>query len=293
LIVFDHSPTALLAARGFAARRVLIGSGFCAPPDLTPLPNLRSWAPKDPQQLVRDEETVLARINRLMRVRELPALQRIGQLYSDVDENFLLTLRELDHYPQRSGAVYWGSWPAPGGQPPRWPSGSGKRIFAYLKNVPALAKLLEHLAQLKHPTIVCGDGINPELQKRLACPTLCFEARPLDLKQVGEECDLAISNAGHNTSVALLLRGKPLLLLPIFLEQGICARAVSKLGMGMDISCKNAAQAIAGINVMLSSSRFGEAARQFAARYADFDPQRQVEKMRTRLEELLSTGPAG
>ncbi len=33
LIIFDHSPTALLASRGLATRRALIGSGFCCPPD--------------------------------------------------------------------------------------------------------------------------------------------------------------------------------------------------------------------------------------------------------------------
>src|SRR5260221_1128362 len=32
LIVFDHSPTALLASRGFSAKRLLLGVGFCTPP---------------------------------------------------------------------------------------------------------------------------------------------------------------------------------------------------------------------------------------------------------------------
>src|SRR5208337_884725 len=36
LIVFDHSPTALLAARGGKARRVLLGDSFCTPPDCSP-----------------------------------------------------------------------------------------------------------------------------------------------------------------------------------------------------------------------------------------------------------------
>ena len=41
-IVFDHSPTALLAAGGESARRVLLGSGFHIPPDCSPMALLGS-----------------------------------------------------------------------------------------------------------------------------------------------------------------------------------------------------------------------------------------------------------
>src|SRR5215469_15969615 len=38
LLVFDHSPTALLAARGLPVKRIVLGTGFGVPPQVSPLP---------------------------------------------------------------------------------------------------------------------------------------------------------------------------------------------------------------------------------------------------------------
>ena len=46
LIVFDHSPTALLAARGLPAKKALIGTGFFCPLDEYPLADLRPGLPE-------------------------------------------------------------------------------------------------------------------------------------------------------------------------------------------------------------------------------------------------------
>ncbi len=137
LIVFDHSPTALLAARGGKARRVLLGDSFCCPPDCAPFPDLRPWLGANPQALLQREEAVLENVNRVLRLRGQPALARLGQLYGEVDAVVLTTLAEFDHYPHRGGARYRGPWMPEGGEPPAWPGGSGKKVFAYLKHFPA------------------------------------------------------------------------------------------------------------------------------------------------------------
>ena len=78
LIVFDHAPTALLASRGRQVKRVVIGNGFCCPPDCSPLPDLRSWMPPDPRQLQDAEQHVLDGMNRVLERRHAEPLERVS-----------------------------------------------------------------------------------------------------------------------------------------------------------------------------------------------------------------------
>lgn len=66
LIVFDHSPTALLAARGLAARKVVIGNGFLVPPAGDVFPPLRPWDSPDVEEVGRREDVLVGRANRAM-----------------------------------------------------------------------------------------------------------------------------------------------------------------------------------------------------------------------------------
>ena len=168
LIVFEHSPTALLAARGCRARKVVLGNGFLCPPDSTPWPDLRPWMPPDAEVIVRGEELVLKNVNEVLRLAGQPPLERLAQLYAEVDDVLLTTVAEFDPYEDRSGARYRGPWLPTGGETPTWPAGHGPRIYAYLKSFPALPQLLTLLRQRGHPTIVSCDGLPPALLLRHA-----------------------------------------------------------------------------------------------------------------------------
>jgi hypothetical protein len=100
LIVFEHSPTALLAARGLPARKALLGTGFGCPVDEYPLRDLRPWMPSDPERLKPCEDLVLANANHVLARWDQPPMDRISRLFYDVEENFLATLPELDHCAQ-------------------------------------------------------------------------------------------------------------------------------------------------------------------------------------------------
>jgi hypothetical protein len=290
LIVFDHSPAAMLAARGTPAKRLVIGTGFCCPPDISPFPVLPTDFPADAHDSVRViEQEILDRVNRLLHRCRQPSLERLAQLYSQVDETFLNTFPELDHYPVRPDTRYWGPVHESGGATPDWPAGSGTRVYAYLKPFPALPQLLKTLNDRRLPTLVYADKIDEDVQRQFSSETLRFEKRRLDLQLVGRQCDLAIVNATHGTTSTLLLHGRPLLLVPLHLEQGLTGTAVRRLGAGEMVRHDSGAEADIHrkLDAMLAKRHYGEAARRFANKYASFDAAQQRHEMLLRTEALL------
>ena len=300
LIVFDHSPMALVAARSLdlTARRALIGSGFCCPPDTFPLPAFRPQGigPVEDARLVAVEVEVVGRINRLLANWGQPRIERLGELYSGVDDNFLTTFPELDHYASRKGAAYWGpviTGDDAGGEAPRWPDAPGKHVYAYLKPSPELPRVVEALAAARCPTVLCIDGASEGLRRRLESPTVRVEAAPLDLARVARECDLAVLNGGHGVTAEMLLAGKPMFHVPLYLEQRLTAEAVAALGAAEVAPPRSADPVGTRLDALLHDESYGAAARRFAERYAAFDPRRQREAMLARAEELIGACPAG
>ena len=281
LIVFDHAPTALLASRGIEASRVLIGSGFCCPPDVTqvddpqqPWAVLRAGAAEriGAERLKADEARVLECANRVLAALKQPPLERLGQLYGEVDENLLTTLPELDHFPQRRGAGYWGPvlCQRGGAEVPVWPEGRGKRVFAYLKPFAAAGTLLAEFKRHGCPTLVYMErGATPEL-RRHECGTLKFCRRRLDLSLVAEQCDAAILNGGHGGTAQMLLAGKPVMEVPLAMEQRLLSSAVARLGAGLAASSRDEESIARKLETLLGGA-CDEAAGEFAARYSAFE----------------------
>ena len=202
LIVCDHAPTALLAARALPEmKRVVIGSGFCVPPawesvgDETARPRapLRPAAvAADPAPALAVEAEVLSRVDWLLENWGEPPLEKLSQLSADVDETFLTTFPELDHFRDRStggraasGTRYWGPVLGDGNdgraEAPQWPDGSGPRGFAYFKAMPAASDVLAALKSIGWPAVAYVDGLGAAGRKALASPTLHLGEKRVDV----------------------------------------------------------------------------------------------------------------
>jgi UDP:flavonoid glycosyltransferase YjiC (YdhE family) len=289
LILLDHSPVALLASRGLPVRRATIGTGFCCPPDRTPMPHLRPWLGEEVAPYAADEARVLATANAAtarLPGAPPPPLAHVTQMYGEVDETFLTTFRELDHYPQREGGQYWGTPGHVRGTPPEWPAGEGKRVFAYLKSFPALPALLEELRALDLPSVVYVEKIDPRLARRFEGSCVAIAPRPLDIAAAARGCDLAILNGTHASTVAMLLAGRPTLHVPLFLEQSLCVAAVERLGAGLAAHPDRDDHVRGQLRAALAGESCREAAAAFAARYASFDAGREWERLVARVEAL-------
>ena len=152
--------------------------------------------------------------------------------------------------------------------------------------------MLDLLRRLNHPTLIYSDGIDPQLQRQFSTDRLHFENQPLDLGRVAAECDLAILNGNHGTTIAMLMDGKPTFQLPITLEQVLFAQAVRRLGAGLDANVAKTQQVTERLHAMLSTDDYAAAAHRFAEKYRSFDPQVQRDKMLARVEELIAPGAA-
>jgi hypothetical protein len=274
VILFDHSPTAIVAARCSRAKRILLGTSFCSPPTTTPLPIFGTATQHEAQQLLQQERLVARAVNQVLACLHSPPIRELSDLYRDIDDNLLLTFEELDHFGARTGGVYCGALNSfSGGRAPQWPPGEGPRVFAYLKPMAGLDQLLATLVAVGCRTIAHGtwaSGFQWE-EERLA--NVRLESFPVNLNAVAHDCDLAILNATHGTTAAVLLAGKPILQLPISVEQFLTARNTRRMGAGLMVPWTRVTETQSVLKTMLDSESFAAAARRFAARYASFDPQ--------------------
>lgn len=293
LLVFDHAPTAQLAARGLPLTGALFGGGFQIPPASHPLPALRPWLPTAPRELADTEARVLAGANAVAARLEAPTLRTLADLF-ETSETFLCTWPELDAYPQRVSARYWGpALHATAGSEPRWPTGSALKLFGYLRpEYPALGPLLQALAASGWSCLLHIPGASAAFADQHAGANLHICAQPLRLEAALGTCDLAVHHGGAATGAACLLAGKPQLVLPMQIEQAINARHIASIGAGIQLPAETVKPNFRALLKDLSARPdYAAAAKAFGAKYAGFEPDAQAQAIAERCLSLIETRP--
>lgn len=273
LLIFNHCPTGLLAARLYPARRMHLGCGFYVPPRQEPWPQYFAGAmAATDQQVAAESLTLLTAINRILKELGGEKLSELAQFFGDTETCFT-TFKELDHYPEREPVNYVGIMPPPpGGEAVVWPEGPGRKVFAYLKPKGRVEELLRALRELALPTLVVGPDFPEPLIQRFASPQLGFSRQMLDLAQVGRECDLAITNGNHDTAANLLLAGKPLLSFAIHVENFLVGEAVKRLGAGVTVKASGNEPITPALQELLADEKYFKNAESFAERHRGFNP---------------------
>jgi len=291
MLLADHAPTALLAARGLSFPCATIGTGFYSPPRLSPIPSFRTWERVDPVRLITAEQRVLAGMNAVAECLGQSPFGAVSDLFA-VDETFLLTWPELDHYPARGSACYRGPMmPREMGASPCWSKDGGKKIFGYLKaDYLHIDKLLKGLRDCGRSTLIYLQGDSSgQLAARYRSPSLSIVSEPLSFDAVMHEADMVVCHAGMNTISAALLAGKPLLLAPMQAEQHINAQRVVALGCGISFVPELMANKVStSLEQLLQNLSYTNHARNFASKYADFNPDEQVTGIVERVETRIS-----
>jgi hypothetical protein len=300
IVVADHAPTAILAAKTLGMRCAVLGNAFTVPPLVSPTPNMRSWLELPPARLPSSDRSVLDTINHVLTSFGVPAFEHLHELFA-IDDIVITNFPELDHYaPLRTAAdrqriTFCGPISAHTGDvvPPAWPAtpdGAGaKRIFAYLKpEYPHLAATLNALAGSGQPCVIYGLGAGSAAAPAGAA-NLFFSTQPVDVEKAGEECAMGICHAG-GISAILLQMGRPLLMLPTQLEQYLAGIRVFNLGAGLVINPEEKQPDIAGaLGRLLAEPQFTERAAEFAVRYRDWSPDRIIANTVARLISAAKT----
>lgn len=291
LVLPDHAPTAILAARTLGVPILTYSYGFCVPPPISPTPNMRPWLAIDPAPLVEAERVVLESMNSVLANFDCPTLASVAGLFG-VEEPSLMTFPELDHYANYRGpATYWGSLVSSiSGLAPQWPAGTGPRVFAYLRREVRHAEaVLGALGELGYPSLVVFPDIPDELLTRVSPFNVTISKVPLDTSVVLAQADIAVTYGGHGLTTAFLLAGKPLFLLPGQLEQFMLASRIVELGAGLladpekpptDISQK--------LRRVATDPFFAGNAQAFARKYAAFPQEVIINNLVRRIEELTA-----
>src|SRR6267378_2202003 len=127
LLIADHAPAALLAARALKLKTVLYGAPFCIPVAGAPLPAFASGS-------VRVEEgRLLERLNTVLDALRAPRLEHVSDLYR-AETTMVRGFPEIDCFGPRAEQAYVTEASADAGEAiPAWPRADGPKALVYLR----------------------------------------------------------------------------------------------------------------------------------------------------------------
>ncbi len=290
LLVFDHAPTALLAARGLGLPRLITGNSFSVPPRTSPLPAYRWWEPAPPPARMRDADARLTgNANAVLGALAAPPMNQAGDLY-EAEATLITGTPELDVYGPRAADSFVGAINnISQGVEPIWPGGRKTRIFAYLKvHYPLFEQAVKALSARDASVLIFTQGMAKNDARRLQTPHLAFSENPLRMDQVREQCDLAVCHAGGTVDV-MLGAGKPLLLLPMQMEQTMTSKRVELAGCGLAYLPDKPPGALDGLTAtLLGDAQFADKARAYAGRHVAYAQEAALDRLIDRCEDLLA-----
>jgi len=236
VLVFDHAPVAQLAAHTLSTPTVRLGSSFAVTPDISPFPPYVFWQQNgsDHGRLLGSEARCMNVVNDVLQQLGSPESHSLKDLFQ-TDATFLSTQPEFDVYGQRNNASYVGALVDHQlGALPKWPTGSGPKIFAYLKpKFPHLDFVLTVLSRLDARVISYIPGLATTISRNFESASLSFSPTPLSLAEVSKEADYAICHAGAGTIDVFASAGVPQFLIPTQMEQMMNATRAAEAGVAM------------------------------------------------------------
>ena len=269
VVICDHSPTAMLAARCRNVKTIGMGTGFFLPPDERPWPAFSTSEAQDAKQERTQRESMLVeRLNAVLRRWHAPELRQLSDLQAECRRRTLLTRPELDHYGPRASGDYFPLQVA--ATPTTQQTGDVRRaeVFAYLKHRPEMLRLIEFLRQQRRRVEIVLDGAAPELAESLSDDWLHVLAHPVDLARILPHIRFAVLNGNHATTLDVLAAGKPCWQVPLTTEQRSLSQRAAATGACMMSSAQDSRQWPLAWGKLIAGDTCARAAGELAARWS-------------------------
>ncbi|MGH8504450.1 MAG: glycosyltransferase [Stenotrophobium sp.] len=292
LLLADHAPTAIVAARGLQLPAVQLGTGFTVPPMQQPFPLFREDLQVDRDILLRNEAAVLDVLTRAHERLQLPAPGTLQQAFNHA-QSALFSYAELDHYRCTRSEPYLGLPDIAQGAAPQWPAGNDPKLFAYLRPSQQFQSLLTALQRLPARVLVRVGGIAADTLRGFERSGLRITHDLIDLRQAAAHCDAFVGYGAHNATAEMLLAGKPVLLVTGTQEQSLVALRAQQLGAGLTPPATGSFNLSAALRQLLDDAALRKAAENFAARYRQQDRSRIIPALVQHALEMIKTPPHG
>jgi UDP:flavonoid glycosyltransferase YjiC (YdhE family) len=273
VLVCDHAPTALLAARGQGFPVWYVGSSFAMPPTgAGSFPPFPGAAQADCPTF---DAQVLPSVQAALRLLGDAPLQNLPDIFSGA-ARVLTTLPALAHYTGYGAEVHWTgpTFVAHAGADPVWPEGPGVPVLVYLDAAyPGLDAVLDALKAQGCRVLLYAKGLSPAAVARHQSPSLFISPTPVRMDLALARAALVVSHGGQGTVAATALAGLPHLILPQHAEQAMSARRVAEAGLGLALHAGSGPDVAALLKRLVREARFGDAAQAFARAHQHVQPQ--------------------
>ena len=290
-MVYNHAPTALLAARLMDVPVLLIGTGFEIPPEGTPLPSFMPWKAIPLATHIEVEQRLLGLLNPILSKHRKPSISNLSELLLS-HSPLLTTFSGLDPFGPRHNAHYIGPlYALPEVPEINWQQPKRPHILIYLRpGILGVEALLEALQSMDAEIICAVPGLPREWSRRF--PNLRFYPHAVNLSQLLPASRLMICY-GAGTIGTSLLAGVPVLVIPQMTEQYLTGLALERLGAGMMLhQDRSVAHCKSVLHQLLSKPDFRAAAHNFAQGHTRFSVQDAVQKLWQALHVCLNRSPA-
>jgi len=288
ILLIDHSPSALLAARGLSIIKANIGTGFTVPPNGKPFAHFQVKQATQllENSLIEHESHTLYVCNQVLQKLNSPLLNQLGDLYTEPQHTGILSLPEFDHFAQRKSDLYLGITAHKSIQnKPNWPNTQGKKIFIYLKPFEHLKPFLQALMDTHASIIFYSNDIQAKQLSDFKAPHIHYETKALDLELVAAQADIAITNGNHSTLMHFILHKVPVMMIPLHWEQQLMALRMQAQGIGVIGKKNQPEQLIQSLQSILRVNGCSNAVRNLSNKYQIFDA---AERQRQFCQRLIS-----